>query len=144
MFRKLIITLIIICLIPESLVFTYEYKYVREYNNNVAVVVNEESKCGLVNKEMNEVVPCVYDEIYNYGFACAIEKDSKWGIIDLNNNEILPCIYDDMAVLDRNENGYILVVKNGKVGSILLNNLDVYEEKIMIDCKEVIECKYDF
>ncbi|MBE5821767.1 MAG: hypothetical protein E7311_04170 [Clostridiales bacterium] len=142
MLKKFLIIFMIISIIPMSIAFASNYEYVREYVDEVAVVVNDEYKCGLVNKNMKELIPCIYDEIYNYGFACAVEKDGKWGIVDLNNNEILPCVYEEMAVCDRNENGYIMVRKEGYLGCIYLNNLDAWDFEPYIQCREVIECKY--
>ena len=88
--------------------------------------------CGLVDKENNEVVPCVYDNIlgfYNGSPLSVIEKDDKYGYINQELVEVTPLFYD--FANDRFYCELAQVKKNGKWGYI-----DKYGN-------EIIKCEYD-
>jgi len=53
------------------------------------------SKCGVIDKTGNIVIPFIYDVIYDFseGLA-AVNKNGKCGFIDKTGNVVIPMIYD--------------------------------------------------
>jgi len=106
------------------------YEVAEDFHEGLAAVAKEwcefsqeGSKWGFIDKQGNEVIPLIYDEVSEFkdGFAY-VEKDGKMGIIDKTGKEIVSfeytriydydehgfaCVYDD--------NGYNLIDKTGKL-----------------------------
>lgn len=59
------------------------------------IKVKKDGKSGLMNSNLEEFVPCIYDDIspFSEGLALVV-KDGKKGYIDRTGKLIIPCIYD--------------------------------------------------
>jgi len=60
---------------------------------------NKKLKCGLINKEGQEIVPLKYSFIsfcYPYDDFLIIRLKDKWGYLDNDNKELVPIIYDEV------------------------------------------------
>lgn len=92
------------------------YEYAGKFYNGYAIVQQGEF-VGVIDKNLNVVIPVEYDRVYfrnavNGSFpACKIINNvKKWGIIDFHNNTVLPFEYDSY---DELEYVRISVVKEG-------------------------------
>lgn len=86
---------------------------------------------GFVDKDFNEVVPCVYKFAYSFHETAeitpvlkTIDGKSKWGFVDLNGNEIGLFVYDYVWLFN---NGMARYRKDGKFGHV--NNKGVRLDK---------------
>ena len=92
-------------------------------------IVDKNGRCGFIDKNGNEVIPCKYDGAWDLSEGLAmVKKDYKRGFIDKNGNEVIPCKYD--GAWDFSE-GLAKVEMNDKYGFVDKNG------------DEVIPCKYD-
>lgn len=66
-------------------------------------------KYGFIDKNMNEIIPCEYDEMEEYLFdgLCMAVKNNKWGCVNKYNEIIIPLINQ------KTENCKFLPFKNG-------------------------------
>ena len=75
-----------------------------------------EGPCGFIDRNGNEVIPCIYDDASDFSEGLAvIVKNGKYGFIDKNGNEVIPCIYDDASDFSQ---GMARVKKRDKYGFI--------------------------
>ena len=94
---------------------------------DIYVKVNKGGKWGFKDREGNQKVAPVYDEVYSYKEdLCCVEKDEKFGFIDREGQEIIPLIYDCAVSFSE---GYACVYKGEKCGYINKNNETVIEFK---------------
>ncbi len=106
------------------------YDYIYSFSEGMAMVRKGE-KCGYINTEGKEIIPCVYDNVHNFSEGIAkVKKGEKWGCINIEGKEIIPCVYEDYNIGDC-LGGLIAVKKEGKWGQL---------DKMG---KEVIPCMYD-
>ena len=71
------------------------YDVCHPYSEGMACV-EVKGKCGFIDKNGYEIIPCKYDDTEGFSEGLAgVEKGGKWGFIDRNGNEIIPCKYDD-------------------------------------------------
>jgi hypothetical protein len=93
------------------------YKGIKHYKDSVI----EPYKMGLVNPDLNEIIPPEYDLIHNISSTfpnlVEVEKDNKRGFYDLNGKIVIPVNYDqifpiedetNLAVLKDSDNYYYL------------------------------------
>lgn len=90
-------------------------------------VVKRNSKYGVIDKNLNIIIPFEYDGIgeFSEGLASVI-KNGKKGFIDKANRLIIPCEYDEpdpeWGVSDDFSEGLVNVSKDGKWGYINKSN----------------------
>lgn len=57
--------------------------------------VEIDGKKGVIDKDNNEVIPCLYDDTRYFSLKeqpyCTVELKGKKGVADINGNEIVPC-----------------------------------------------------
>lgn len=67
------------------------------YSDGLWLVSNSNQKCGMIDENGNEVVPCKYDSLSLFdknGYALIYDsKTEKYGMIDKNNNLVIPINY---------------------------------------------------
>ena len=69
------------------------YDVCHPYSEGMACV-EVKGKCGFIDKNGYEIIPCKYDDAEGFSEGLAgVEKGGKWGFIDRNGNEIIPCKY---------------------------------------------------
>jgi len=71
------------------------YQKVNDFINNYAIVWRN-SKCGIVNKNGEEVVLCKYDRIEHHYDYFITKLNNKYGI-SLPSNEIVACVFDEIC-----------------------------------------------
>ena len=98
---------------------------------------NYNSKYGVIDKNLTELVPTVYDKISNIGSSLTygyigVEKDGKFGYVDVNGNVTCDFVYSANAVQDRgtfasikNLDGTIIVL-SAAVGELPEHYAEVY------------------
>lgn len=86
--------------------------------------IPDPGKWGVVNENLNVVVPFIYDEMYSFGQNEMIvaRKGSKWGCIDKQGRMVVPCEMDCFYSLDLN---FITMKKDGKAGVVGKNGIIV-------------------
>ena len=108
----------VVKLTPEFCKAVRKYSCLCDFKDGFAAVKNGE-KCGFINTEGKEIVPCVYDMVspFNEELA-AVCKNEKWGYVNTKGELIIPCIYE--YANDFSE-GLACVSKDGKEGFINKN-----------------------
>lgn len=94
-----------------------EYKYIRNPHNTLATWDKhgwltlgnlQTNKCGIIDKQLNVIIPFNYDGIYCYSKDLfVILKDGKYGCIDAQEKEILPPIYESLHILGNMQNAVV-------------------------------------
>lgn len=107
----------------EEELFLSQYSYSDGFKNSLAIVTARDSKYnrkyGVINRNGDEVLPCMYDYIGFFGKGLnSVKKDGKCGIVDHNGSEIIPCIYESCG--SSNSDGLVYAKYNGKYGFINL------------------------
>ena len=96
-------------------------------NESGEYIVKKNSKYGVIDKDLNIIIPFEYDGIgvFSEGLASVI-KNGKKGFIDKANRLIIPCEYDEpdpeWGVSDNFSEGLVNVSKDGKWGYINKSN----------------------
>ena len=94
---------------------------------DIYVKVNKGGKWGFKDREGNQKVAPVYDEVYSYKEdLCCVEKDEKFGFINREGEEIIPITYDCAVSFSE---GYACVFKGEKCGYINKDNETVIDFK---------------
>lgn len=94
---------------------------------DIYVKINKGGKWGFKDREGNQKVAPVYDEVYSFKEdLCCVEKDEKFGFINREGEEIVPLIYDCAVSFSE---GYACVFKGEKCGYINKNNETVIDFK---------------
>jgi hypothetical protein len=97
-------------------------KYIKGkfFSNGMAVVCDENEKCGFIDRKGKEIIPLMYDYCYPFKKKYAVVKlGEKFGIVNKKNKTIIPFKYENII----NEYDAILAVKaNHKYGFINLKN----------------------
>lgn len=80
-------------------------------NNKDYLVIGKLDFVGLIDRNFNETVPCIYEDIFfsskNSELLVAV-KDEKYGVINTKNEEIIPFNYSYIEVHDR----FIVAIQN--------------------------------
>ena len=60
------------------------------------VVVQKDSRWGLINSKGELSIPCIFERILDidYGFVTAQKKDGTWGVLNTSGKELIPFVYD--------------------------------------------------
>lgn len=104
------------------------------YNDGLWAMVYDDGAYGMVDKELNVVVPIIYDEIrkkfdYNDGLWCLVYSDGHYGFIDRIGKEVVKTIYDEVSHFKYNDGQWLLVYSNGHYGFINRDGDEVVEPK---------------
>lgn len=77
-------------------VVSCKYSNIDDFKNGFAIVNDDDYKCGIIDSNGNEIVPCgTYDHIGDFENGLArVNKDEKYGLVDTTGRLIIPCIYD--------------------------------------------------
>lgn len=89
-----------------------KYDWGSEYENGYAIVQLND-KLGLIDKQFNEIIPCVYDDICGDNFYDGlrlVKRGLKYGYVNDSGEEVIPCIYDSATFFSK---GKATVSKNG-------------------------------
>lgn len=91
-----------------------KYDYIDSFSDGIATV-HKDRKCGYINKEKEEIVPCKYDDIDSFyeGLACVL-LDGKFGFVDMTGREVIPCKYDEEFSKPNFSDGVAHVYLNGR------------------------------
>lgn len=94
---------------------------------DIYVKVNKGGKWGFKDRNGNQKVAPLYDEVFNYKEdMCCVEKDELFGFINREGEEVIPIIYTCATSFSE---GYACVFKRDKCGYINTNN------EVIIDFK---------
>lgn len=106
-----------------------KYDFIAVASDGDLTKVELNNRYGYINKQGQEVIPCIYQEICGFeGEENALFKlDNKWGFINNKGVQITP-LYEDAYSF---YNGYAMVKKDGKWGYINTQG------------QEVISCRYE-
>ncbi|MVT12068.1 SEL1-like repeat protein [Chitinophaga tropicalis] len=108
----------------------YKKIYPFPYTSDLAIVIKE-GKYGFINREGEEVIPCIFDEAWDFTYAWAeVKHNGHFGIIDTTGEFILPAVYEDGYALTET---YIAVKQNG-----LLQIIDL-EGNVQIELPDAVE-----
>ena len=85
-------------------------------------------RAGLYDGEGKELIPCAYDAVgVIYEGYAPVKENGLWGLYDMANGKLaVPCQYDEIQWLSKGANryvynGYVCVLKDGKLGFTDLN-----------------------
>ncbi len=94
---------------------------------DIYVKVNKGGKWGFKDREGNQKVEPVYDEVYSFKEdLCCVEKDEKFGFINREGEEVVPLVYDVAVSFSE---GYACVYKGEKCGYINKANETIIDFK---------------
>lgn len=135
-----------------------------DYSKKLAVV-QVANKLGVIDEEMNEIVPCYYESVIIKDDFIYVERNNRYGLLKNNGFQILPCIYDQIDYAeDTYKYGFVKAVKNDRYGFLDANGniltdfkYDEYEGRfngftiVKINNKyglvfkgiEIIKCSYE-
>lgn len=104
----------------KQAVISEEYSEFRTFEDfdNELLIAYRNDKCGVIDYETHEVIPCLYHAIrachYNENRFIVAYNDKHyheyWGVIDDSGNVIIPNEYDEINELD-NGNGFLARLK---------------------------------
>ena len=110
---------------------TKKYEVTGPFGNRGLAVVRLNGKYGFIDKNGNEVIPLIFDDVIcdfdkyyfywnTYQTCVSVCKNKKWGYIDSLGNVVVPLLYDKVKpyLVEDSPNW---VVKNGKYGCIDVN-----------------------
>ncbi|WP_375447030.1 WG repeat-containing protein [uncultured Fibrella sp.] len=105
------------------------YSYVSSFSGELAYA-ERNSKYGFVNRNGQEVIPCVWEAALLFAKDLfAVKQNGKWGCINQQGQEVTPFLYQSIGTFSE---GLIEVKRNGRWGYL--------NEK----AQEVIPCTYDY
>lgn len=103
----------------ESVIIDLEqYSEIGEFEDGLAIV-QKNGKCGFVNEEYKEVVPCIYDEVESFIHGLSIVRMGEmYGAI--NNKGIIAIPLEYMSLLDVSLFGptMLMAIKNNRFGVV--------------------------
>jgi len=105
----------------------------KEYDiKNGLIIVMLNDKWGLMNKDNEEIIPCIYDHIFKFEEGIApVSLNGKMGFINTKGEEIIPCKYI--------YNSYNTIFHDG-LSPVRVDNKFGYINK---KGEEIIPLKYD-
>lgn len=66
------------------------YRFVDNFQGNYCKVYRDYGQCGLIDRDGNEIVPCIYDEVgYPSDGRIKIQKDKLYGYLDMQGNMVV-------------------------------------------------------
>lgn len=118
------------------IVSSQRYKWAGHYYNGRAMVKDKKTgKCGFVDKDGVEVIPCRWRGVGDFSeYMGGVQDDSrKCGYVDIRGQLVIPCIYDEGWPFF---NGLARVQKKRRIGMIDKSGKEVIPcvWKSMTDC----------
>ena len=81
-----------------------------DYSNGYWSVKNDNNKCGIIDENGNEIIPCKYDIISTFdekGYALIGDyNEQKFGMVDKENNLVIPINYTYLVPFNAKVDGY--------------------------------------
>jgi len=72
-----------------------KYKYVLDFKNGFAIVLDSNDRYGFIDESKNEVVHPKYDFACDFKEGIALVRlNNKWGLVNRYGQEVVPPIYD--------------------------------------------------
>lgn len=65
-------------------------------DNLIALVLSKENKKGVLDTDLKEKIPFIYDDIIQTRDAFKVKSNGKWGILSPNGTTTLPVEYDEI------------------------------------------------
>ena len=98
--------------------------------SNTYANVQLRGKYGVVNAKLEEVLPCVFDEIKcEYGFFLC-KQNNRWGVFTSQAKELYPCQYQDARLGKIGEGLCLFIQDKGLWGA-----LDLYSGVELLPCR---------
>lgn len=96
----------------EKIIVPPKYTYI--YPNPNYSLTRMEYSYGILDRNGNELIPCIYDEIGDFGTdgLLIVKKEKKYGVVDYRNNIIVPMEYDIVYPANRSSEGFISVYRS--------------------------------
>ena len=69
------------------------------YSEEPFIRIEKDGKQGLINRNWEEVIPCIYDELDYYREKISVKLGNLWGVIDKSGKIILPIEYHDILAM---------------------------------------------
>lgn len=67
-----------------------QYRFVDKFHGNYCIVMRDYNKCGLINRQGYEVVPCIYEEInYPSDGRIRVKQNERYGFLKENGMPII-------------------------------------------------------
>lgn len=108
-----------------------EYRYfessVEEKDGYFTVVMN--GKCGVLNKNLEEIISCKYENIKYCYTNIWVKQRGKWGLIDKEDNVVVPFVFDEIKVNYAN----VAVRQNEKWGSYSPSGDEIISPKYIVE-----------
>ena len=112
-------------IIPSKYDWGYEF-----YKGYAHVFLNE--KWGLIDKNGNEIIPCIYECICDdefYDDFVKVRRNAKYGYVNSLGKELIPCIYDwatsfnnGKAIVGKDNHKFVIDIKGRLFDSADNNN----------------------
>ena len=83
----------------QALSLPFKYILAKKWVGNYIPVVRE-GAWGVLDKEFNEVIPCIYDDVQLFGSRALVLKNKAYSIIGLVDDSIIELPYKDVSILD--------------------------------------------
>ncbi len=117
-----------------------KYKYIGEFYEGLADVVNNAGLTGYIDKTGREVIPCQYKEGYSFSDGLApVKIDQKYGYIDRTGTLVIPATFDNAfnfsdgyAVVMLNDKKYVYIDKRGAIISKEYLSAEPFEDGLGI------------
>ncbi len=95
-----------------------EFSCSSQFTNQLAPI-RKNGLVGYINKRLNVVIPCVFEDgsLFSENYA-SVKINGKYGFINTQGALIIPCIYDEMYSRPVFSEGLACVKMNGKYGAI--------------------------
>lgn len=91
-------------------------------SQNLKIQTDKKGKCGYVDLQGNQVVPCKYDVAFPFENGSGkVRKGEKYGMVDASGKEILPVKYDEITVWS----GKLYRIKAGKSFGLVSNRGEI-------------------
>ena len=105
-----------------------DFQAITEPNTYAHVTLR--GKYGVVNAKLEEVIPCVFDEIKcEYGFFIC-KQNNRWGVFTSQAKELYPCQYQDAKLGKLGEDLCLFIQDKGLWGA-----LDLYSGTELLPCR---------
>lgn len=74
-----------------------KYDFVKERDSEGRITIIKNQKYGMLDRNLREVAPCIYDEqiFFQNGYA-KVKCEGKLGLLDSGFKVVLPCIYNQL------------------------------------------------
>lgn len=108
-----------------------DFRIIRDDNDFNGFLAMKESKCGLVSRYGDIILPFEYENIYSsvYRNYYYVKKNGKWGLVNKSNELLLSFNFEFISnAVDKSlsDNLNYIVVQNGKFGKYNSNGQEIF------------------